>query len=152
MGFLPWNICMHTFWHCVYVIKAKPPPPPTADKKKLRRTHEHIYTFRTGFTFYERLHFLYICQLLQTTNKQHVQFMTFLRINSNDRDVRCLLSCCGNRCGFLCVYIHCCCLCIKHTYKVKLCESVCGKCMVLANKRRGINMKISETICNSLDK
>lgn len=27
--------------------------------------------------FYYWLHFLYICQLLQTTNKQHVQFMSF---------------------------------------------------------------------------
>lgn len=64
-------------WHCVYVIKQY--------KKYLDWM---VSCLSVCFIFfYYQLHFLYICQLLQTTNKQHVQFMTFPRINSNDRDV-----------------------------------------------------------------
>lgn len=73
---LPWNICMHSLTLCV-----------------CHQTVQKVFGL-DGFLslcvfhfFYYQLHFLYICQLLQTTNKQHVQFMTFPRINSNDRDV-----------------------------------------------------------------
>lgn len=71
---LPWNICMLLQQHYDIVFVS------SKRQKKIwgflsERWAPH--TKRLNLQFYYWLHFLYICQLLQTTNKQHVQFMRF---------------------------------------------------------------------------
>lgn len=75
LWFFAWKRCvqhLHAIFICIwswYVIKVA----------------EKGIFFLVDISFYDKLHFLSICQLLQTTNKQHVQFMTFsLESTHND--------------------------------------------------------------------
>lgn len=53
--------------------------------ERRRRANKKKKKKRPNLQFYYWLHFLYICQLLQTTNKQHVQFMSFFPSSSLNR-------------------------------------------------------------------